>query len=395
MKNAQSSYVLWLPSWYPNKIEPYNGDFIQRHAKAVSLKENVHVIYVMKDALAAVTSGTLTETKTEGGLKETLIYYHVRPMKFKWLEKLLSFRAYVRVYKNAVLQCLKEEGKPKLVQVYIAFKSGLIALWLKKRFGIAYVVSEQWTVYLPGAEPNFSSFSFFNRYLVKKIMRQAAGIMVVSDYLGQRLQQLFGVAKPVVIPNVVDEKLFFYTKANGLSANRFVHVSTLTFQKNPEAIIEAFSVLKQKGYSFTLDVIGPQLPELAALVRNYGLEDDLFFRGEMPQAQLVKFVQNADALILYSRYETFGCVLIEANACGVPVIVSDISVLRENVKEGFNGIFAAAENGVALSGQIAYFIENKTQFNKEEIARYTAEKFNYARVGAQFEAWYKEQATGC
>jgi len=395
LKNAQASYVLWLPSWYPNKVEPYSGDFIQRHARAVSLTEKVHVIYVLKDPSAAITSSTLTETKSEGELKETLIYYYLRPMKFKWLERLLSFRIYVRLYKAAVLKCLKEEGRPKLVHLYIAFKAGVIALWLKKHLGLAYILSEQWTIYLPGAEPNFSNLPFFNRYLIKKIMRQAAGVMVVSDYLGQRLQQLFGVSKPAVIPNVVDEKIFFYRKDNSHFANRFVHVSTLTYQKNPEAIIEAFSILKQKGCLFTLDVIGPQIPELKALVCRYGLENDIFFRGEMPQEQLVKFVQNADALILYSRYETFGCVLIEANACGVPVIVSDIPVLRENVTDGFNGIFAAAENGVALSDQIIYFIQNKTQFDKEEIAGYTIKKFNYARIGAQFEVWYKEHAADC
>ena len=41
--------ALWLVSWYPDKISPFNGDFIKRHAEAVSLYDDVHVIYVTKD----------------------------------------------------------------------------------------------------------------------------------------------------------------------------------------------------------------------------------------------------------------------------------------------------------------------------------------------------------
>jgi glycosyltransferase involved in cell wall biosynthesis len=109
----------------------------------------------------------------------------------------------------------------------------------------------------------------------------------------------------------------------------------------------------------------------------------------MPQQQLVQYIQRADALVLYSRFETFGCVIIEANACGVPVIVSDIPVLHENVTNGFNGLFAANENAVALADRIIYFIKNKQMFSKEEIARCTTEKYSYGQIGAQITAWYK------
>ena len=45
MSKQQKPYILWLPSWYPNKSEPYSGDFIQRHAKAAALYDPVTVIF--------------------------------------------------------------------------------------------------------------------------------------------------------------------------------------------------------------------------------------------------------------------------------------------------------------------------------------------------------------
>ncbi len=389
MKNAQHPYILWLPSWYPNRLEPYNGDFIQRHARAVARNEDVHVIHVVKDGQAAVTNGILIETKCEGRLRETIVYYHVTPRRIRLIERLMSFRRYIALYQKAIRECITRQGKPQLVHLYIAYKAGLAALWLKRQYKVPYILSEQWTIYLPEAKPNFLDFPFFVRYLFRKIVRQAAGVMVVSDCLGQQLQRLFSISKPIVIPNVVDSTIFSYAEVYNGSNNRFVHISTLNYQKNPEALIKAFSLVKEKGYTFILDIIGPAVPSLVALCRQYGLEMNLFFHSEMPQQQLVQYIQRADALVLYSRFETFGCVIIEANACGVPVIVSDIPVLHENVTNGFNGLFAANENAVALADRIIYFIKNKQMFSKEEIARCTTEKYSYGQIGAQITAWYK------
>ena len=49
------SYALWLTSWYPTILSPYDGDFIQRHAKAVSLQQKVVIVYVKKDDEGIIT----------------------------------------------------------------------------------------------------------------------------------------------------------------------------------------------------------------------------------------------------------------------------------------------------------------------------------------------------
>lgn len=95
-------------------------------------------------------------------------------------------------------------------------------------------------------------------------------------------------------------------------------------------------------------------------------------------------------MILYSRFETFGCVLIEANACGIPVIVSNLQVFHEIVDEGVNGVFVEGENPAALAEKLKQFILQMNTFDKTAIARFTAEKYNYKRVGQQFLDFYKK-----
>jgi glycosyltransferase involved in cell wall biosynthesis len=277
-----------------------------------------------------------------------------------------------------------------LVHLYIAFKAGLIARWVKKQFGIPYAVSEQWTLYLPEAKPGFSELPLYTRLLFKRIFKGSESVMVVSNYLAQQITRLFGVTNLIVIPNVVDQAMFRYSEKAEAVQNRFVHISTLTFQKNPEGMLQAFSLVKQQGYAFKLDIIGPSCPPLEQAAIELDLQDYVEFHKEMPQRELVSFVQNADALVLFSRYETFGCVLIEANACGVPVIVSDHPVLQENVRSGENGLFARNEDPADLAAQIIHIICNGHTFNKAKIAQTAAEQFSYRRVGAQLNAWYSK-----
>lgn len=383
-------YILWLPSWYPNRLDPYNGDFIQRHSKAASIYNNIHVIYVVKDIYGYVTKSNKKETYDHGQLKETIIYYYIAPQKFKLLERVISLKKYLFLFSQEIKLAIHNDGKPELLHLYITFKAGILALWVSKKFKIPYVVSEQWTIYLKEAQPNFLNLPFYTRYLIKKIFSKASSVMVVSDYLGKTLQHLFTIQRPILIPNVLDDHIFYYTKHEFHTNNRFVHISNLDYQKNPEDILKAFAIVKQKGYEFSLDIIGRATIGLNQLMIDYKLTNEIHFHKEMPQIELAKFIQGSEALILFSRYETFGCVLIEANACGVPVIVSDIPVLHENVEEFSNGLFATNCDPFDLSEKIIYLINNKKLFDREKISRKTIEKFRYEIAGMQFHTWYNK-----
>jgi hypothetical protein len=66
--------ILWLCSWYPGKTEPFNGDFIQRHARAAALYNDIYVIHVTGDS-SGKTENTEEEINKSGSLTENIIYY--------------------------------------------------------------------------------------------------------------------------------------------------------------------------------------------------------------------------------------------------------------------------------------------------------------------------------
>ena len=135
---------------------------------------------------------------------------------------------------------------------------------------------------------------------------------------------------------------------------------------------------------------GPVREELRSLVNNCGLSEFVFFKGEVPQEELAKDLQQSDALVLYSRYETFGCVLIEANACGVPVIVSELAVFHELLQENINGVFVEGDRPDALAEAFSAFSQHKDSFNRLQISEKSRELYNYATVGKQFVLLYNK-----
>jgi glycosyltransferase involved in cell wall biosynthesis len=377
--------ILWLCSWYPNRLEPFNGDFIQRHAEAVSKFEDIHVIHLVHDKEGTITRKVWQEEICRENYSETIIYYYVNPSFF--FGKISARLRYIFILRETLRQYFQKNGFPNLVHVHVGMPAGVIALWIKRKWKISFVLTEHWSGFLENAMEKFSQLSFYTRYAWNKVAGKAASVSFVSGCLLNSYLKIIPVTNERVIPNVVNTDLF---KPGTLSTDglQFIHVSGMDENKNTTLIIEAFGMLQKKFPQAKLVMIGatkntdPLVKQKASAVKNIEI------LPEMPQQELVKYLQQSLALILYSGYETFGCVVIEANACGIPVIVSDIPVFHETVKEGVNGYFAQPANAVSLAERMEDIIKNRTDFNNQSVSQTTASRFGYEAVGRQFSNWY-------
>lgn len=381
--------LLWLPGWYPNKTGPFDGDFIQRHARATALYHQVDIIYIVRDKDGLVTKNVLEERHLNMNVNEKIIYYHISCMNIFLLEKILSFIKHRKLYRKALKTYLAENGEPSGVHLHVVNKNGLAALWLKRRYNIPFIVSEQWTVYLPEAVPTYKDLPFLFKLMWRKTITNATGFSAVSKCLGNALTAIHQGLSFIVIPNVVDETVFFPMNRNAGNTVNFIHISTLGYQKNPKAILQAFAIVKKMNPAFRLSVFGPPKKDLEQSVTDLDLQNHVLFHQEVPQQQLAVFMQQSDALILYSRYETFGCVVIEANACGIPVIASDIPVFHETIKENLNGYFVPGDNPELLAQKILWFMNQEREVPGKKTIAATTEKYNYSNVGKLFSAFYK------
>ena len=381
--------ILWLTSWFPNLTDPLTGDFIERHALSASLYNDIYIIHVLKDYLQK-TPGNLfiNKKKHNAHCASLVIYYKTTFKKIKWLETIYSNYLFIRYFISALKSYIQKNGKPDCIHVHIALKAGVVALIAKWMYKIPYVVSEQWTGLCPEAKPNLDGKSFLFRWLWKLVMRNAADYSAVSRYLGDAIRSRFALKPFFVIPNVVNTDVF-YPSPHSKDQFQFIHVSTLNYQKNPQQIFQAISVLRQKSnISFKVLVFGEPSDSLRQLATRLDIAKYVELKGTCPQKTLSQYMRQCNALILYSRFETFGCVIIEANACGLPVIVSDIPVLHENVQQGITGIFVPLDNPEALADQMLSVLKGDHQFDSDGIVELTRKKYDFSVVGKQWDELY-------
>ena len=378
--------ILWLASWYPNKIDHFTGDFIQRHARAASLYNQIYVIHTLPDKTGTITTNIREEVTETGRLTEHLIYFSASDSFFGRLASFLKWRSLSAV---AIKKYIEQHGKPDLIHVHVGVRAGLLALWAQRKFKIPFVLTEHWAGFSAEAKNNFTRLPLASKLLWRRVARRAASLSTVSSYLGNLLMDKFSLKRYTVIPNVVNTSLFRPIDKHRSSSYRFIHVSRLDYQKNPEGILAAFAIVKQTHEHFNLAIVGPVNEKLQEMADRLALRDHVHFYEEMPQSELAKHVAESDALILFSRYESFGCVLIEANACGVPVIVSNLPVVLELIHHGVNGVVVKTNDPLSLAQAIKEFMTGKYEFVKTAIAEATASKYSYEIVGKQFNDWYE------
>lgn len=381
--------ILWLASWYPNKLEPLSGDFIERHAIAASLLNDITVIHVVKDHLNK-TTGSSNIIKSHDPSYPTLNVVTCYYKSHDILGSLFSLLKYLLHQKKLINEYIRVNGKPDLINVHISFKAALGALYCKWRYGIRYIVSEQWTIFCPEAKPSFNDQPLVARWLIRMIYKNADSTTAVSTYLAQSLSDKFKITLPVRIPNVVDTDLFHPQKAKH-DVFTFIHISVLNFQKNPDDIIDAIALLRDRtSRPFRLIIYGPFIQQLEDRISNLSLTGCISYRGEVTQDQLAAEVRKCQSLLLYSRFETFGCVVIEGMAAGLPVIASDIPVMRELVKDNVTGVFVPPENPEALAQKMLWMIDNYHRFDSNALNESAKENYSFRRISAAFDQLYKD-----
>jgi glycosyltransferase involved in cell wall biosynthesis len=376
--------ILWLASWYPNEAEPFSGDFIQRQAKAVSAFQPITVIYVGKSAPGRKKKKEPDEKTITGNLQENIVYYSTHGFLSKWK----SLVTYFKKHHQFITELKRKNELPDLVHAHVAMKAGLIALYLKWRYNIPYVVTEHWTGYYRQAKDSLFRKSFISRYMTRLILRQATRLIPVSEALGNQINQYWAHVRFEKIPNVVNTKLFYPSTAEPVKPFRFIHVSALVHQKNPEGIVRTFVELTKHGFNAELILIGPATRGLRNQIANYNLpENKIQCLGEISYAEVGIEFRKSSALVLFSFYENMPCVILEALCTGVPVIATRVGGISEVVREE-NGILVTAGNENELLEAMKEMIRSHLVYDRDKIASQASSLFSYETIGKKITDMY-------
>jgi glycosyltransferase involved in cell wall biosynthesis len=378
--------ILWLASWYPNEKNPVAGDFIQRHALAVSTFRKLTVIYMDQSGWHETSTLDKTDIQTIGNITEIRRYMPFVKTGIRLVDRFMYNLKYFGGYKRLLQKYFSENGYPQLIHVHVPMKAGKLALWAKRKWGIPYIISEHSSTYFESAPDYFEKRSNYFQNSVRKIFKGAVAVTNVSKTVALILESKMGIKSIQVIHNTVDENLFFHTHAPEKKF-RFIHVSTMNEQKNITGLLDTFKILSTRRKDWELRMVGPVSTQLQNRLETLKNDFDLSYSGEISYQQVAVEMQQASAFILFSNHENFPCVIAEALSCGLPVITSDAGGAGECIDIN-NGKVVPVGNKEKLLLALNEVLDEVTNYDRSKIAENANSQFSYRVIGQQFSSLY-------
>jgi glycosyltransferase involved in cell wall biosynthesis len=198
-----------------------------------------------------------------------------------------------------------------------------------------------------------------------------------------------------IIPNGVDVDKF---KPNGDEVNGLVMWSgRFVQQKGLTYLIKGLAIAAKRHPNIKLAMTGtgPLLPKIQTMVKEYKLMENVVLLGLRSRKELPSILNKASIFVLPSLNEGMPYVLLEAMACGKPVIGSDIPGINNVVTHGRNGLLVPSRNPVALADAITTLVEDENL--RKELGRNARqlmlEKYNWEAITKEVEEVYREAIT--
>lgn len=309
---------------------------------------------------------------------------------FTWTRKFLrgNIESIYRVSEYHFLAFQEEKGKVDIIHAHSAHPAGWIAMEISKKYRIPYVITEQMAPF------PFRSFMDKHHRLSKYLLhpfQHASANIVVSPQQKQTLTE-WGIPRLKLIPNLTDESIFQpnYTPRRERKFTFFT-LAVLEDRKGIKYLLQAFKRF-QKHYPTTRLVIGgdgPQRQIYQTLASTLLITEHVQWLGTLTRQQAVKELQNCDAFVLPSFHENLPLVLLEASACGKPLIGTYCGG-SESIINQKNGLIVAPGNVDALYSAMEDMYLNYQRYNAEEIRAEFMSKYSRPVVCKQIMDLYKQ-----
>jgi glycosyltransferase involved in cell wall biosynthesis len=405
-RHAGPPRVLIVSHLFPGPENPSLGCFVHEQVRALRLQEGVD---------ARVVSGRRQPLNRAHPLRLWYNYraYRGRFAALRWQEhdevpvvylpylvdSFLSFYwlhgpSYRAAFRRA-LPFLRGTFAFDLIHAHTSYLDGGAARLLSRQLGVPYVITEHTNPFR-----TLMDNPLIRRQTLQALMG-AARVWCVSSALTAEVQGYLPTAargRVHTLPNGVDTDAFALPDRwqPDPAAPRLLSVTALEAYKNPLLLLEAFRRLRQEVPRATLTLVGagPLEPQVRAFLREHALQQSVSLPGRCSRAEVARLMREAcDLVALSSDSETFGVVLIEAQACGKPVVATDCGGPRDVITEPALGELCRPGDPAALADALRRAVRALPAFDPQRIRGRAVERFSFLALAARLADIYRAGAT--
>ncbi len=368
--------ILIIPSWYPSKVAPSAGIFFREQAEALgrnhpdvnigisSWGPNAPDLLLEAGHLLQWPSKLLRFRNHKASRNELLpncIEYYTPALTWSRKWKKGNIQNIIKSNQLNAKYFVDQFGKIDLIHAHVAHPGGYIAWQLAMELKAPYVVTEHMSPFPLQAYANDRDFSRW----ISPVYRNATTKIAVSTAL-QEMMQNRGV-ESIVLPNLVDER-FFVPSSRPYDAKEILAIGRLENQKGYEYLLKAFHSLLKSHPDYHLTIIGEgsQRQQLMRLAAEMQLDNHVQWRGECSRVEIRDALQKASFLVLSSLHENLPLVLLEALACGKPIVATACNGPEDIVNET-NGLLAKVADVEDLQQQMQAMINRRSKYDGDAI----------------------------
>ncbi len=329
--------VLVFAEWYPHSKAPTLGIFVQRMVAAlVRFYPDTELVLVHPLSQKELRQIELVE-RDEYGYKVISALY---PRRKTTLAKYFCYRA---AMKQAADLAQENLGGIDLIWCQVGWRSAIMGYYLSRKLKVPYIISEHWTGYST-ADGSYEKFSMIVRSWIARLFMQADSVVAVSESQLADLKSHFSLSQTQVIGNVVEP---ISRDLSQFPSFTFIHISTLSYQKNIPLLLSAFKLLQERVPEIELLILGGTMPKVSRLQR-YVQKSKLkgvTCKGLVEESELIDYLSRSHALVHTSRFESFSVVIAEAWSAGIPTVATASGGLTDQIPDyaGKSVLGASAE----------------------------------------------------
>lgn len=377
-----STKVLIISRGCPSDDNPMNGNFEFDQARALTAVGYEVIMLCVDRRRSAVNRKIGITVENVDGILVYKIFLFPLPIRFFLLlttlfSLIIGYFLFVRIKKDI--------GIPDIVHSHYLYNHPLAVL-IGKKYNIPTILTEHWSVL------NFAHIPFSVKFIALKTYPYASAVVAVSESLRNSIYRISSVDS-VVINNMVDVDYFSDRKISlPKDEDKFIFISvgSLVPVKNYKLLIESFvdAGFSKDVYLYIVGY-GIDYDNLLSIIKKYNIENRVLLLGKKNRNEIRNLLLAADVFVLSSNSETFGVVLIEAMACGLPVISTKCGGPEEFVTEDV-GCLVAKGDRFALKESMLYMFNFSKRFSPFLIRDYCKTKFSSTVISSQLDNLYKE-----